>query len=66
MTLEVRTSNTAAQKLYQGFGFAPAGVRRRYYSDNGEDALIMWAHDVNTPAYGERLDELAPIREVMP
>ena len=40
-TLEVRVSNEAAKGLYQGLGFEPAGVRRRYYSD-GEDALIMW------------------------
>ncbi len=41
-TLEVRTSNAAAIRMYQGFGFRPAGHRRRYYHDNGEDALIMW------------------------
>ena len=41
-TLEVRTSNAAAIQMYQGFGFRPAGHRRRYYHDNGEDALIMW------------------------
>ena len=45
-TLEVRTSNVAALQLYEGLGFATAGVRRRYYQDNGEDALIMW----RTPA----------------
>ena len=41
-TLEVRASNTPAQKLYEGFGFKPLGIRKRYYSDNGEDAIIMW------------------------
>ena len=46
VTLEVRPSNPAAIALYEGFGFKAAGVRRRYYSDNGEDALIMW----RTPA----------------
>ena len=45
-TLEVRTSNAAAIELYQRFGFRTAGTRRRYYQDNGEDALIMW----RTPA----------------
>ena len=40
-TLEVRLSNLAARKLYEKFGFRPVGVRARYYSDNGEDALIM-------------------------
>ncbi len=43
MTLEVRVSNHVAQNLYQKFGFSQAGVRPRYYSDNNEDALIMWA-----------------------
>jgi ribosomal-protein-alanine N-acetyltransferase len=41
-TLEVRTSNDAAIRLYEGFGFRPAGRRRAYYHDNSEDALIMW------------------------
>jgi ribosomal-protein-alanine N-acetyltransferase len=55
LTLEVRVSNTGAQELYRHFGFAPAGIRRGYYVDNAEDALVMWAHDVSTPAYAERL-----------
>lgn len=41
-TLEVRVSNLQAIAMYEGFGFAPAGTRRRYYHDNDEDALIMW------------------------
>jgi len=41
-TLEVRPSNTGAIALYERFGFRSAGTRRRYYSDTGEDALIMW------------------------
>jgi [ribosomal protein S18]-alanine N-acetyltransferase len=41
-TLEVRTSNRSAITMYERFGFRPAGHRRRYYHDNGEDALIMW------------------------
>jgi ribosomal-protein-alanine N-acetyltransferase len=41
-TLEVRTSNAEAIAMYRRFGFRPAGRRRRYYHDNGEDALIMW------------------------
>jgi ribosomal-protein-alanine N-acetyltransferase len=41
-TLEVRTSNGSAIQMYERFGFRPAGHRRRYYHDNGEDALIMW------------------------
>lgn len=41
-TLEVRASNIAAQKLYEKFGFKADGIRRSYYEDNGEDAIIMW------------------------
>ena len=41
-TLEVRMSNTEAIAMYERFGFRRAGTRRRYYHDNGEDALIMW------------------------
>jgi ribosomal-protein-alanine N-acetyltransferase len=41
-TLEVRQSNDGAIELYEAFGFRAAGTRRRYYQDNGEDALIMW------------------------
>jgi [ribosomal protein S18]-alanine N-acetyltransferase len=41
-TLEVRTSNRSAIAMYQRFGFRPSGHRRRYYHDNGEDALVMW------------------------
>jgi len=43
ITLEVRVSNTNAQNLYTKLGFKPAGVRKKYYSDNQEDAIIMWA-----------------------
>ncbi|MFN2612059.1 MAG: ribosomal protein S18-alanine N-acetyltransferase [Solirubrobacterales bacterium] len=42
MTLEVRVSNLPAIRMYERFGFRSAGLRRRYYHDNDEDALIMW------------------------
>lgn len=42
MTLEVRTSNTVAQNLYRKYGFKMAGIRKEYYSNNKEDAIIMW------------------------
>lgn len=58
LTLEVRMSNTGAQELYRRFGFVPAGVRKGYYSDAGEDALIMWATDIDTPAHRARLLEI--------
>jgi ribosomal-protein-alanine N-acetyltransferase len=45
-TLEVRRSNAVAIHLYEREGFRAAGTRRRYYQDNGEDALVMW----RTPA----------------
>ena len=58
LTLEVRMSNRAAQELYRGFGFRPAGVRKNYYVETNEDALIMWAEDVHEPAYRRRLDTI--------
>jgi [ribosomal protein S18]-alanine N-acetyltransferase len=59
LTLEVRVSNAGAQELYRRFGFAPAGIRKNYYADVHEDAIVMWAHDVDTVAYGERLAQIA-------
>jgi [ribosomal protein S18]-alanine N-acetyltransferase len=49
VTLEVRKSNTGAILLYERFGFRSAGVRRRYYADNGEDAVIMWRTNTAPP-----------------
>jgi len=42
LSLEVRTSNKQAQHLYRKFGLEPVGVRKRYYTDNNEDAIVMW------------------------
>lgn len=58
MTLEVSTSNEAAQALYRKFGFAPAGVRKNYYAEVGEDALVMWANDIDSEAYAMRLSAI--------
>lgn len=55
LTLEVRVSNHAAQALYRRFGFAPEGIRANYYSETNEDAIVMWAHDIGTREYAERL-----------
>jgi ribosomal-protein-alanine N-acetyltransferase len=57
-TLEVRADNQGAQRLYSTFGFAPVGVRPGYYTEPGgaRDAIIMWAYDVDGPAYRRRLD----------
>jgi ribosomal-protein-alanine N-acetyltransferase len=56
LTLEVRVSNVGAQALYHEFGFVPAGVRKNYYAEVHEDALVMWAHDIDTDTYAIRLD----------
>jgi [ribosomal protein S18]-alanine N-acetyltransferase len=59
LTLEVRASNQPAQNLYRAFGFAPAGIRKGYYVETKEDAIVMWANDVDTPDYAQRLARLA-------
>lgn len=59
LTLEVRVSNDAAIDLYRRFGFVPAGMRKNYYAEINEDALVMWANDIGTPEYAARLDRLA-------
>jgi ribosomal-protein-alanine N-acetyltransferase len=56
-TLEVRLSNMAARHLYERFGFRPVGIRPRYYSDNGEDALIMTTDDLDSPDMRKRMAE---------
>jgi ribosomal-protein-alanine N-acetyltransferase len=58
LTLEVRVGNDPAQALYRRFGFAPVGIRKTYYAETGEDAIIMWVHDIDTPAYAERLSTI--------
>jgi [ribosomal protein S18]-alanine N-acetyltransferase len=54
-TLEVRASNQTAISLYQKFGFKTAGLRRRYYQDNDEDALILWLSGLQSPNFQENL-----------
>lgn len=44
MSLEVRVTNTVAQNLYKKLGFQEGGLRKKYYVDNGEDALVMWVN----------------------
>ncbi len=56
LTLEVRASNMPAQRLYEKYGFRPAGVRRRYYSDNNEDAIIMWTERLRDRAVRELIE----------
>lgn len=58
MTLEVRLSNKPARELYGRFGFKPVGVRPRYYSDNGEDALIMTTEMLSSAQMTQRIAEM--------
>ena len=55
ITLEVRESNDVAQKLYRKYGFTTVSTRRGYYSDNGENALVMWAGNLKGELYAARL-----------
>jgi len=56
LTLEVRATNEGAQRLYSRFGMVAVGVRKHYYRD--DDAVIMWATDIDQPEYASRLDEI--------
>ena len=55
MTLEVRESNTSAQKLYRKYGFTTVTMRRGYYSDDNESALVMWAGNLKSELYRNRI-----------
>ncbi len=57
MTLEVRASNSVAQNLYRKYTFKEMGVRRRYYSDNGEDALVMWTDALDSGTFQAAFDQ---------
>lgn len=59
ISLEVRVTNWGAQRLYGRFGYHPVGIRRNYYQELQEDALIMWTDDVRDPRYGRRLELIA-------
>lgn len=58
VTLEVRVSNNIAQSLYRKYGFAQTSLRRRYYSDNHEDAYVMSTQDITSEDYRTRYAEL--------
>jgi ribosomal-protein-alanine N-acetyltransferase len=58
LTLEVRVSNGAAQAMYRKFGFRPAGVRKNYYVETNEDAIVMWADDIVADTYRARLADI--------
>ncbi|MCA1727712.1 MAG: ribosomal protein S18-alanine N-acetyltransferase [Actinobacteria bacterium] len=59
ISLEVRVSNWGAQRMYGRFGFRPVGVRKGYYQETNEDALVMWADEVDTPEYDRLLERIA-------
>ena len=58
VTLEARVSNFVAQRLYEKYGFKSSGLRKGYYADNREDAVIMTTSPIHTEAYGELFREL--------
>lgn len=58
LALEVRVANWPAQRLYAWFGFSPVGVRKNYYSETGEDALVMWADDIQGDEYDAKLRKI--------
>jgi ribosomal-protein-alanine N-acetyltransferase len=58
MTLEVRVSNIGAQELYRKYGFTTQGLRKHYYSDNNEDALLMTTESLDSPAFRGRWQRL--------
>lgn len=55
LALEVRVANWPAQRLYSWFGFRPVGIRRNYYAETGEDALVMWIDDLQSNEIATRL-----------
>jgi len=58
MTLEVRESNAIAQNLYRKYGFTTVSTRKGYYSDNNENALVMWAGNLKSEIYKNRIKAL--------
>ena len=65
MTLEVRAGNLHAIRMYERFGLRAIGRRRGYYTDNGEDAVIMWSDSIHAPAFKRRFrDALAGVEDV--
>ncbi len=56
LTLEVRTRNHPARSMYAGFGLAPVALRKGYYGD--DDALILWAHAIDSDQYRKRLEDM--------
>ena len=57
VTLEVRTSNDNAMRMYENFGFKVIGRRKGYYTDNGEDAIVMWSDSIYSPRFRKSFEE---------
>jgi [ribosomal protein S18]-alanine N-acetyltransferase len=55
VSLEVRVSNWGAQRLYSRFGFRPVGIRKNYYQETSEDAVVMWVDSIRSPDYRSQL-----------
>lgn len=68
LTLEVRPANVIAQSLYKKFGFVAVGLRKNYYLETGEDAVIMWARSIETCSYRALIESIkaALAREGIP
>jgi ribosomal-protein-alanine N-acetyltransferase len=64
LTLEVRPSNEVAVKLYEKFGFKVIGRRRGYYTDNNEDAIVMWSDAIHAPFFKQRFKEILESLEI--
>ena len=63
VTLEVRASNDAAQLLYEKYGFAKVGLRKRYYTDDNEDAVIMTTAPLRSAAFQARFEQLRAVHQ---
>jgi ribosomal-protein-alanine N-acetyltransferase len=59
VSLEVRVTNWGAQRMYARFGFRPVGIRKGYYQETNEDAVVMWTDDIRGDDYGRLLDRIA-------
>ncbi len=57
-TLEVRASNIPAQNMYYKYGFKSLGLRKKYYQDNEEDAMVMWTENIWNPGFKEKFEDI--------
>jgi ribosomal-protein-alanine N-acetyltransferase len=58
VSLEVRVTNWGAQRMYSRFGFRPVGIRKGYYQETNEDAVVMWTDDIRGPEYDRLLGRI--------